>query len=148
GPLWRYGISTAGGALVYAQLDEYESTITPGDPVQLVPENQALLSHRLRIGERVVDLSSLRFEPSARDLALTDSAPATLTLTHAGEPRIQLTYTFDPSTYVFDVQVQATGTAAAPQLLLDMGPTLRANDANIQEDQRALAYVVNSTARG
>src|SRR5690606_9749205 len=45
GPLWRYGISTAGGALVYAQLDEYESTITPGDPVQLVPENQGLLSH-------------------------------------------------------------------------------------------------------
>jgi YidC/Oxa1 family membrane protein insertase len=149
GPLWRYGISTAGGSLVHAGLAQYESQTTPGQPVQLAPQNDALLSHRLRIGERTIDLATLSFEPSSRELQVAEGAPATLTLTHAGQPRIQLTYTFDPATYLFDVSVQVAGAGAAPpQLLLDMGPTLRANDANLEEDERALAYVVNSTARG
>jgi YidC/Oxa1 family membrane protein insertase len=121
----------------------------PGQPVQLALDNRPLLGHRLRVGDRVIDLATLPFEPSTRELSLTDTVPATLTLTHAGEPTIELTYTFHPGTYVIDVQVRAPGLGATPpQLLLDMGPTLRANDANLEEDRRALAYVVNSTSRG
>ena len=147
GPLWRYGFSTRGGALVFASLDNYASQTTPGQPVQLVPLNRPLLAHRLRTGERTIDLAALPFEPSAPDLQVAEGTPATLTLTHAGDPRIELTYTFHPSTYLFDVQVRVAG-VASPQLLLDLGPTLRPNDANVEEDERALAYVVNSTARG
>ena len=148
GPLWRYGFSTRGGALVYAGLDQYASQTTPGQPVQLAPPDEPLLSHRLRVGDRIIDLASLPFEPSTRELQVGEGTPGTLTLTHAGDPRIEIAYTFDPSTYLFDAQLRVAGAGASPQLLLDLAPTLRPNDTNLEEDERALAYVVNSTARG
>jgi len=36
----------------------------------------------------------------------------------------------------------------APQLVVGLGPRLRGNDLNVEDDERALEFVVNSTARG
>ena len=152
-PLYRYGISTAGGALVSAELLQFESFTRDG-PVQLVPPDApALLSYALRGPDLAVDLSQLRFqaEPAGRIRLEPGDPPLTLTLTHVDSAagRIELRYTFEPSSYLVRVEGQVSGFAAQPRtLLLELGPTLAINEASAGEDQRNLAYVVNSTADG
>ena len=149
--LWRYGISTRGGALVLAVLDSFPSYTSEGEPVQLVPEETtALIGHRVRIGERTIDLSTLDFRPSTESFAVSGSEPGTLHLTHedSAGPRIELIYTFHPETYLYDVEARIAGAGSGAQLLIDLGPTLRRNDVDVEEDRRNLAFVVNSVARG
>jgi YidC/Oxa1 family membrane protein insertase len=152
GPLWRYGISTRGGGLVWASTDSIMSYAEPGEPpAQLVPEGASLIGHLVSAGGDVIDLSTLSFQPSVQQLDLGAGDPGTLRLSHegAGGLGIQIDYTFDPSTFVYDVALRVRGAGAAtPQLAIQLGPTLRVNDAQIDEDRRALAFVVNSTARG
>src|SRR5690606_30063108 len=61
-PLYRYAISTAGGALVSAELLQFESFTREG-PVQLVPPGAAaLLSYAIRgPDQQREDLSALEF---------------------------------------------------------------------------------------
>src|SRR5690606_38651270 len=60
-----------------------------------------------------------------------------------------LTYTFDPESYLIHAQGRIGGTGVPPsQLLIDLGPTLRTNEADVREDERALAYVTNSVRQG
>ena len=152
-PLYRYGFSTAGGALVSAELLQFESFTRDG-PVQLVPpEWPALLSYALRGPDLAVDLSQLRFqaEPAGRIRLEPGDPPQTLTLTHVDSAggRIELRYTFEPSSYLVRVDGQVSGFAEPPRtVLLELGPTLAVNEASANEDYRNLAYVVNSTADG
>ena len=152
-PLYRYGFSTAGGALVSAELLQFESYTRDG-PVQLVPPDwPALLSYGLRGPDLAVDLSQLRFqaEPSGGIRLEPGKPPQTLTLTHVDSAggRIELRYTFEPSSYLVRVEGQVSGFATPPRtLLLELGPTLAVNEASAKEDYRNLAYVVNSTEDG
>jgi YidC/Oxa1 family membrane protein insertase len=154
-PLYRYGISTSGGALVSAELTPYESYTRRGTPVQLVPEGSpGLFRNRLKVGEALLDLSTLPFraEPT-QDLSLvtggaTDSLRLTYTNAESGLG-IELIYRFQPNDYLYDVRMRVTGAAAAtPQLWIDMGSTLPFHEWNPQEDTRSLAYVVNNPNTG
>ncbi|MBX6365050.1 MAG: membrane protein insertase YidC [Gemmatimonadetes bacterium] len=149
-PLFRYGISTRGGALVSAELLRYPSFTRRG-PVQLVPNDLGpLISYRLQVGAQTIDLSGLAF---------TASSPGPVELRPGGGPQvvrlahqdssfaIELAYTFDPDQYTVSVQGAVRGLPAS-QLLIDLGPTLAVNEANAAEDHRALAFVVNSTRDG
>src|SRR5690606_555496 len=153
-PLYRYGISTAGGALVSAELLKFESFTRDG-PVQLVPTDAAaLVSYALSWpGVEDLDLSRIVFraEPATEIRLQPGDAPRTLTLTHTDDAgrTIELRYTFDPSSYLVDVAGRLSGFASPPRaVLLDLGPTLAINEADPREDQRNLAYVVNSSASG
>jgi len=153
-PLYRYGISTAGGALVSAELLRFESFTRDG-PVQLVPTDAgALVSYALSWpGVEDVDLSRVAFraEP-AEDIRLQPGdAPRTLTLTHTDEAgrTVELRYTFDPSSYLVNVEGRLSGFGSPPRtVLLEIGPTLAINEADPREDHRNLAYVVNGSSRG
>ena len=154
-PLYRYGISTYGGALVVADLLQYESLTHEGDPVGLVPEGSGgLIRYRLRVGDRTIDLASLPFraEPEA-DMALAEGgAPDSLRLVHADSASgfgVELTYRFTPDDYLFDVSARVTGAGSVtPQLLIGLGPTLPFHEWNEDEELRTLAYVVNNPQRG
>ncbi len=161
-PLYRYGISTRGAALVSAELLKYES-FTRSDtssgterrpPVQLAPDgSRGLLSHRLQLESGPIDLSTLDFQPDRRtDIRLSESdPPQTLRLvaTHPTSGQtIELSYTFQANDYVIDVVARVQPGGRSAQLLLDIGPTLAVNEFNRAEDQRALAYVVNSRREG
>jgi YidC/Oxa1 family membrane protein insertase len=126
---------------------------TRDGPVQLAPRDaRGLLSYRVQIGQQQVDLGSLQFTPSARALRLNEGdAPRELRLTHssAAYGNIDVTYTFAPDNYTAAVKISVRGTVApASRLLLDFGPRLAINEARAQEDERALAYVVNSQREG
>ncbi len=152
-PLYRYAFSTAGGALVSARLLQFES-FTRAGPVELAPPGHALVSYALQIGESVVDLRSLPFQPQgdARlDLA-GGSAPRHLRLVHADPSGVSITldYTFRPDRYLVDVQgaVDGLGGGVAPTLLIHLGPAIAVNEADTAEDLRSLAYVVNGRRDG
>ena len=156
-PLYRFGFSTKGAALVSAQLLRFEdirrSTESNRQPVQLAPVwPRGFLSHRFRIAGEVVDAASFSYAPSqTHDIVLKEGdSPASLRFTaqDAGGRRYEITYTFSPSNYLVDVSTRVLGAADLSQVLIDFGPTLASNEANIEEDRRALGVVVNSRQDG
>lgn len=152
-PLYRFGISTQGAALVSAEMLRYTSR-TRGDslPVQLAPHAaRGLLSHRIRIDGETIDLGNVVFQANRRGDVVLDETSREQSVRLRGfvpatQHPIDITYSFTPSNYTIGVNVRVGGRAS--QLLLDMGPTLAINEANPVEDERALAYVVNSQREG
>ena len=152
-PLYRYGFSTLGSALVRAQLPGYTST-APGHaeeaPVDLVePAAGRLLDYRLRVGDRDIDLSRLEFRPEpAEGLALDGSQPGVLRMVHGdaeGGLAVELEYTFRPDSYVIDVRGTVRGAGDEPtQLVLGLGPRIALTEADSGDDYRHRAYVVNN----
>ena len=150
-PLYRFGFSTQGAALVSAEMLKFKSATRDG-AVQLAGRTPGgLISHNVRINGQVVDLRALDFTPSARALRIEENGgQRTLRFTHnsAQYGTIEIAYDFTPSDYVMNVHVTSRGPAAADRLHLNMGPTLALNEAHRAEDERALGYVVNSRDRG
>ena len=150
-PLYRFGFSTLGGALVSAELLKFQSFTREG-PVQLAGRTAGgLLRHDLRVNGQRIDLSQLEFTPSARSLMLAEgSAPQVLRFTHnsAQYGTITIDYELRPDNYLMNVRVASQGGAPADRVFLNLGPTLAINEVSRAEDERALAYVVNSPDRG
>jgi len=147
-PLREYLITTRGGAIVGAQLNEF-NVLQEGredEPVQLAsPELPGLISYRLRIGTEDIPLSSLDFTLVSDSTATSD----TIRLRHRGDIGVDLAYIFDPDEYVIDVRMAVTGAGSqVPNLFIAMPRTLARNEANAIDDERALAYVVNNTRDG
>lgn len=151
-PLYRYGISTAGASVVSAEMLGWKSYTRDG-PVQLAPRfARGLLAYRLHIGEQVVDLSTLPFTANARYVRLQKGdAPRAVRFTHSSFAygTIDVTYEFTPDDYLAHVTVAVRNTQVpATRMLIDFGPRLAINEASAVEDERALAYVINSQREG
>jgi len=152
--LYEYRILTRGGSLVGARLLQYQ--VQPpraGALVELAPDDApALFSYRLRTGTREVDLARLPFTASAVGEVVADSlsGPQTVTLQHTSDVgSVALAYTFYPNRYVVDVRMSVrTPDAETPSLTVQLPPTLRMNEAVRKEDERALAFVINSEPDG
>ncbi len=162
-PLYRYAISRLGGAITSAELLEYKSFTREG-PVQLVADDMGpLVSYRVRVGTRVVDLRNADFQVQGRNPAADSPAVSPLTLEVAGGQApvtvrmvhrdtaysAELDYTFAPDRYLVQVRgrIQVAG-ESGPEVLIDLGPTLATNEAEPAEDYRSLAYVVDNTLNG
>jgi YidC/Oxa1 family membrane protein insertase len=150
-PLYRFAFSTQGAALVSAEMLKFNSFTRDG-AVQLAGRSTGgLLSHNIRVNGQVVDLSALNFTPSDRNLELAEGTAArTLRFTH-NSPQygtIDIAYEFVPDNYLVNVNVTTRTPGNVDRLQLEMGPTLAINEARRAEDERALAYVVNSRDRG
>src|SRR5512138_1856392 len=145
-PLYTYGISTVGGRLVEARLERYHS-MAPGERgtvAQILPPRSEFLGLTLVAGRDSVSLRDWPFTASADSLA-AGAGPLHLSATR-GAVTVDLTYTFRPDDYRFDVVGQVRGVGPNGGLLLvDMPPTLANTEANLEENHRALALV---TKRG
>ena len=150
-PLYRLGFSTHGAALVSAELLRFQSFTRDGK-VQLAGRTPGgLVNHTFRINKDIIDLKQLTFTPSATRVVLNDSsAPAVLRFT-SNTPQygtVIIEYSLRPDDYLIDVHVAPQGGPAFEALHANIGPTLAINEARREEDERALAYVVNSQERG
>ena len=150
-PLYRFGFSTRGAALVSAEMLRFQSFTREG-PVQLVGRTPGgLLNHNFKIGDQIVDLKQLTFTPSATHVVMNaSSAPTVLRFTSSTSQygTVIIEYKLRPDDYLMDVHVSAQGGPSVQALHLNVGPTLAINEARRVEDERALAYSVNSTERG
>jgi YidC/Oxa1 family membrane protein insertase len=155
-PLYRYGISTRGAELVSAEMLRYESFRRPVDPqtglrqpVQLEAiGTQGLIGHNARVDGRIVDFEQVPFQlVSAGNLRLAEGDSAAVVQLRGTDPQsgqtLDLTYTFRPDDYRIEVLARIQPGGRSVQFMIDMGQTLAVNEANAEEDKRALAYVVN-----
>jgi YidC/Oxa1 family membrane protein insertase len=142
-PLYTYGISTAGGRLVQAELERYRSMAPDqkGATAELLPPGSRFLSLTILLGSDTIPLDSWSLTPSADSLDV--SAPATLRLSGSRGPvQVELNYAFVPNDYRIGVSGRVTGVGPnGGTLLVDMGPTLANTEANVEENHRALALV-------
>jgi YidC/Oxa1 family membrane protein insertase len=146
-PLYTYGVSTLGGRLVEARLERYRSMAPQerGTIAQILPPTSRFLGLTLVLGRDSIPLHDWPFTASADSLVAGAGAPLHLSATR-GAVSVELTYTFHPDDYRFDVSGAVRGVGPNGGLLLvDMGPTLANTEANLEENHRALALV---TKRG
>lgn len=148
--LYRYGISTAGAALVSASLTRFESFTDSGAVELSVPGGPPLMAMSIGVGENVLDLRALEFrvDTTAADEARADDV---VTLRHAdpaGRFAVAVRYDFDPERYLADVRVEVSELGGEETLFLHLPRTLAINEIRPEEDHRALAYVVNATRDG
>ena len=147
-PLYRLGFSTRGGALVSAQLLQYQS-FAPGDSaqrVQLVPAGQPLLVHKLvpTGGGDTVSLTDWSFQPSAP--SVTVSGPTTLTFeAEQRGGRVTLEYRFVPDQYHFDIRGNVAGLGGSGAVVvIGLSDGLRSVEADSVDDYRHYAVVTKA----
>jgi len=144
-PLYTYGISTAGGGLVQAELRRYRSMAPEqkGATAEILPPDSRFLGLTLVLGRDTIPLDTWSLTPSADSLAVV--GPATLQLNGAHGPvNVALNYAFTPTDYRIGVSGRVTGVGPnGGTLLVDMGPTLANTEANLEENHRALAVVTH-----
>jgi YidC/Oxa1 family membrane protein insertase len=146
-PLYTYGFSTRGAALVTAELNDYPSYTREG-LVQLVPEGASrFLTHQLVIGDDTVDLGILPFQASAGSFAVadTDSAAARPLVFSYSQPdgfSVTIAYEFWPDLYVVGVRGQVTGAPEGATLITHLGPGLSPHEARDHRSERQMEFVM------
>jgi YidC/Oxa1 family membrane protein insertase len=146
--LYRLSFVTRGAGLRRAELLQYQSYTEDG-PVQLVPDGaREFLASRLVVGADTIDLSSLPFVPSERELRIDEATgPRSLSFRHGAEDGFGVTveYTFRPDEYLIDVRGQVTGLGGQrASLLTGIGPGLAPHEAFEHRSEQQLAVVTRS----
>jgi YidC/Oxa1 family membrane protein insertase len=136
-------ISSVGAAPVSVALHAYkrlpESKTAPA-PVELVRANEALVRYALIVkeptGNRVIDLSTVPFTATrTNDRTVTYAADA-------GGANVQITYTFQPDSFLLRVGGVVKGLTAPAFLRVTLPTGLNSSEADSLEDQRNLAVAM------
>ncbi len=143
---YRYTFSTRGGRLVQATFFDYRSMKREDSraPAQILLPGSELLGLGLLVGRDTVRLREWAFTPSAPSLEVT--APRELAFAASrGSIDVQVSYTFRPDDYRFDVRGQVRGLGPeGATLLVGLGPGLRNTESDSVEHQRELGVVVKA----
>ncbi len=146
-PLYTFRFSTRGARLVGATLAEYRS-FAPGDsgPAELIPPESEFLTYRLVVGRDTVSLADWTFEPSSRSLAVGSAGADLVWTAQRGRLAVQLTYTFRPDSYLWEVHGVLTGASGGGLVLIGLGPRLRGVEADSALDLRSYGVVTKARA--
>ncbi len=144
-PLYRMEFSSQGARPVSARLEEYR-TFAPGDTGQarLLPVESRFLEYALVFGEDTVSLADWTFEPSATEVTVTAAGTELRWTGRRGRLGVELTYTFRPDEYLFDVVGRITGTLASGFLLVYLGPRIAFVEADSAVDFRSYSVVTKA----
>jgi YidC/Oxa1 family membrane protein insertase len=144
----QYVFSNIGGAPEAVRLTAY-SNLRPGAPRDAkatlttaapgVAAATQLLRFRALVGGDTVRLDTIPFHVERSGDAITFSSTT--------PPGITLKYQFAGGGYLTHVtgEIGSTGSTAPGQLLIDLPPTLRPQDADTLDDERHLAYAYKTT---
>jgi YidC/Oxa1 family membrane protein insertase len=146
-PLYRYDISTHGGAIVQSYLQRYLA-LNPEDrkqPVRLLHDDAPIHRLAVTVGPDTIRLGDWDFAPSARRVDV--SAPAELTLTaQRGGVSVEVTYRFRPDDYEIGVTGRISGLGpVGGHLLVGMGDGLRQTESDSAGNYYAYAIVTKTT---
>ena len=149
--LYEYAFSTRGAAVVGARLLTFQSYAEgepEGAPVELVPEGGRFFDYGIVVGGDTVRLADRSFTPSGEGLELSADAPRdSLRFVYefpGAAARFVVTYHFRNDGYLLDVTGRVEGLEGRGYALLTgLGPGLRSNEKNRDEDLGQLAMVTN-----
>ncbi len=136
-------ISSLGASVVSVQLPGYKQLGAGGKmsgPVELVRPGEALLQYALIVkepaGNRVIDLAGVPF---------TTTHPDDRTISYAGQAgaaNVQITYVFQPDSFLVRVGGKVTGLSSPTFLRVTLPTGLNSSEADSTEDQRHLAVAM------
>lgn len=130
--LYRYDISTRGGAIVQATLLRYKA-LDPahqGQPVRLLPDGGAIHQLAAIVGSDTFNLADWDFTPSTRRLDVSTGRELRLTA-RRGDVSVELTYQFRPDDYVIEVRGRIDGLGPiGGHLLIGLGNGLRQSESD------------------
>jgi len=139
-PLYQYGISTRGGAIVQATILNYRA-LNPADrdrPVQLIPSAEVGVHQlALTVGSDTLPLADWPFTVSS-GVGPVGGGPIQVAGTHAltlvatrGGVTVEVTYRFEETDYQIGVSGRVTGLGpVGGHLLADMGSGFRQTEAD------------------
>ncbi len=141
-PLYRYEFSTRGGGLVQAALKEYR-TFAAGDSgiAQIIPPESRFLEYALVLGDDTLRLADFDLQPSDTLLSVNEAGSDLTLRGQRGNLGLELTYSFAPDQYVFDVAGRVTGPLQGGLVLLGLGPRLALVEADSTDDIRSYAVI-------
>jgi YidC/Oxa1 family membrane protein insertase len=144
-PLYRMEFSSRGARPVSARLEEYR-TFAPGDSgqAQLLPPESRFLELDLVFGGDTLSLDDWTFEPSATDIVVSAAGTELRWFGRQGALGVELTYTFGPEEYLFDVHGRITGTSASGFVLVRLGPRIAFVEADSAVDFRSYSVVTKA----
>ena len=136
-------ISSVGAAPVSVQLPGYKQLAEGGKSsgaVELVRPGEALLQYAVIVkepsGNRIIDLAGVPF-------AATRADDRTITYVgQSGSANIQITYVFQPDSFLVRVGGKVTGLAAPAFLRVTLPSGLNSSEVDSTEDQRHLAVAM------
>ncbi len=140
--LYRFEFSTRGARIVSAILEKYE-TFRPGDTgrVQMIPQGSRWLDYYLVVEGDTVSLADWSFEPTTTALAVTGESAELGWVARRGFVSVELTYTFWPGTYMFDVAGRVTGASRSALIVIGLGPRIAPVEADSVWDYRSYGVV-------
>ncbi|HEY6091864.1 MAG TPA: membrane protein insertase YidC [Gemmatimonadales bacterium] len=152
-PLYRLGFSTHGATLSTVELLKYQSFAARDSsrPVQLVPQGDAFLRHRLVLASGdTVALDDWNFQPQADVPGIVvyagQSAQPLRFEAERGGSRVTIEYRFVPDAYHFDVRGTVTGLGAGGAVLLvDLAQGLRSVEKDSLDDYRHYSVVTKAS---
>ena len=135
-------ISSMGAAPVSVRLNGYKP-LTKGSTepsVELVRANEALLRYALIVkepaGNRVIDLATVPFTATRVDDRTVSYAG------QSGAANVQITYTFQPDSFLVRVGGTVTGLTSPAFLRVSLPSGLNSSEADSTEDQQHLAVAM------
>jgi len=144
--LYEYRFDTRGADLVLAWLFEYPNFApdAEGGPVEIIRPGDGVLGYRVTFGGRdTLPFHDVDFEPSTRELDVSGEDAELTFRTEVRGIGLEVTYTFSPTDYHFDVRGRVTGLGGRGHtILIPLGTGLQTNEANPQEDFGQMALVV------
>ncbi len=142
-------ISSIGAAPVSVQLPGYkqlEKGGKPSEPVEIVRAGEALLRYAVIVkeptGNRVIDLSGVAFTATRSD---------DRTITYAGQAgaaNVQITYVFQPDSFLVRVGGKVTGLTSPAFLRVTLPSGLRSTEADSAEEFQHLAVAMKPVTGG
>lgn len=152
GPLYRYTFTNQGAQVTSVRLTQFPSFQRDGN-VELIPEGgQPLFGNRVLIGQDTLDLRGVQFQVTPESgLRMAEGGSAQdLTFSYR-HPRadltFEITYTFDPDSYVVVASGRQTGLDRA-LLATDLGSGIAFNELKLKDDLQFLAYVIKGDEDG
>ena len=136
-------ISSIGAAPVSVQLPGYKQLVKgakSSEPVELVRPGEALIQYAVIVkepaGNRVIDLAGVPFTSARAD-------ERTITYTgQAGAANVQITYVFQPDSFLVRVGGKVTGLTSPAFVRLTLPSGINSSEVDSTEDQRHLAVAM------
>jgi YidC/Oxa1 family membrane protein insertase len=146
-PLYRYDISTRGGAIVQATLLKYQA-LNPGhrgEPVRLIPDGSSIHQLAITVGVDSLNLADWDFTPSARRLEVSAARELKLRA-QRGDVSVELTYRFHPDDYLIDVDGRVTGLGpVGGHLTIGMGVGMQQTESDSAANYFTYAVVTKTS---
>jgi YidC/Oxa1 family membrane protein insertase len=147
-PRATYAFSSAGAALVGAEMRTYENLAQPEAPVELGSPGAALLSYSLVTATDTVDLRQLQFSLIREQ---REAAEVLVYRAPMGEGEVVVRYVVPhdtASSYRLTTSGEVRNVEAARHLLVWLPPTIPTAEADTGDDRRHLAYAFKTRREG